>query len=190
MSFIKISVLMVGVSLILLVINMIIKANEAENKFKYNPELEFIIDYPGNPVDKNGRFVNEPPTTLSGFTDIIKWKFSDNPQEEEKKNENYSLPVKKGCDFLEEEKDVIVWLGHASFFIRLNGVSMLIDPVFDKATVVPRLAGNACDISNYKNIDYLLISHNHRDHLDIPTIAELYKNNPYIHALIPLEMGK
>ena len=46
------------------------------------------------------------------------------------------------------------------------------------------------NISDLKNIDYLLISHDHYDHLSIKSIKSLLKNSPNIKALLPLKTGK
>jgi L-ascorbate metabolism protein UlaG (beta-lactamase superfamily) len=75
-----------------------------------------------------------------------------------------------------------VWLGHASVFVRLAGVNILVDPVFsDRIGVtvgqmtfgLPRLAPLPIDPAHLPPIDLILISHAHFDHLDRPTLQGL-----------------
>lgn len=75
--------------------------------------------------------------------------------------------------------DAIIWLGHSSFLIRLGGKNILIDPVFsDHASPVSfstrAFAGaTPCSARDMPDIDVLLISHDHWDHLDYPTVTAL-----------------
>ncbi len=120
--------------------------------------------------------------------DLMKWKFSKNPQANEKEKDSFRLKVQKNKAFLHSNKDMIVWLGHASFFIRIGGKTLLTDPVFGNVSFIKRLAGTTCEIADFKDIDYLLLSHGHRDHFDKNTLKPLLKNNPNIEALVPLEL--
>jgi len=73
----------------------------------------------------------------------------------------------------------ITWIGHASFLIRLAGVNVLVDPHFsDRASPVSfagprRIVALPIDIPALPRIDVVLISHNHYDHLDAPTVKRL-----------------
>lgn len=80
---------------------------------------------------------------------------------------------------LSEENDVLVWFGHSSYFIQVQGKRFLIDPVFS-GNAAPIAGSNksfgGTDIytaSDMPNIDYLLITHDHYDHLDYRTILGL-----------------
>ncbi len=80
---------------------------------------------------------------------------------------------------LAADKDVLVWFGHSSYFIRLDGKTFLIDPVFSgNASPLPdtNKAFDGTDrysVADLPAIDYLLITHDHYDHLDYKTIVEL-----------------
>ena len=162
----------------------------------FNPDLEFIIDrenefetyYKGNPL-LNGVFCNEGATESEevSLTTVLKWQLQTNPQKEEKKNENFEVETIANNTFFKEKQNCIVWLGHACFFIRLNGINFLTDPCLESMPFVPRKAKLPCKISEIKNIDYLLLSHNHRDHLDIPSLKKLLPQNPNMEFLVPLE---
>jgi N-acyl-phosphatidylethanolamine-hydrolysing phospholipase D len=90
--------------------------------------------------------------------------------------------------------DSLTWLGHASFLIRLDGRTILTDPFLSRhASPVPpfgpeRFAPRALAPAQLPPIDLLLLSHNHYDHLDLPTIEALPARER-IQAVVPLRLG-
>lgn len=89
--------------------------------------------------------------------------------------------VKTDLSKLSSAEPVIVWFGHSSYLLRIQGKNLLVDPVF---------SGNAAPLSfmvkafpganEYKAddmpvIDYLILTHDHYDHLDFKTIRKLRK---------------
>ncbi len=121
---------------------------------------------------------------------MLRWKLSQNPQAEEKKQDTYTPPVHANCDFMHSKEDMIVWLGHASFFIRLSGVTFITDPVFYDLPLLKRRVGLPCAPEQLQPIDFLLLSHAHRDHLDSGSIRTIFEHNPQVKALAPLRAGK
>ena len=85
-----------------------------------------------------------------------------------------------------EGKDTIAWVGHATFLIRTAGVTWLTDPMLSKRALLPkRVTPPALTKEELKQISgplYVLISHNHYDHLDKDTIASLTGPRPYFCA--------
>jgi len=84
-----------------------------------------------------------------------------------------------------------VWIGHATVLLRIDGMTILTDPVFANriglglwlATLGPRRhVSAAMSIANLPPIDLILISHAHFDHLDRQTLARLPKKAPVITA--------
>ena len=73
----------------------------------------------------------------------------------------------------------ITWLGHSTFLIQYQGVSILTDPIFsDRASPTSfagpkRYTAHPMDYAKLPTIDWVIISHNHYDHLDIQTIRQL-----------------
>ncbi|MBI3209995.1 MAG: MBL fold metallo-hydrolase [Candidatus Solibacter usitatus] len=74
------------------------------------------------------------------------------------------------------------WLGHSTVLMKLNGYTVLTDPVFsDRAGLdlilftagVKRIVAPAVPLSALPPIDLILISHAHMDHLDTPTLKKL-----------------
>ena len=80
---------------------------------------------------------------------------------------------------LPENENVLIWFGHSSYFIQLDGKKILVDPVFSgNASPIPGTvkAFPGTDIYSAEDlpeIDYLFISHDHYDHLDYKTITSL-----------------
>jgi len=90
-------------------------------------------------------------------------------------------------------KDTVVWLGHSSFFIQAGGKRILIDPILnDYAAPFSFLnmafAGtNIYRAEDMPDIDCLLISHDHWDHLDYPTVMAL--KSKVKQVICPLGVG-
>lgn len=91
-----------------------------------------------------------------------------------------ALPtVKTDLKNLDRGRDLMIWLGHSSFFIQLGGRRILVDPVFsDYASPVSFVnkafpGTNIYTADDLPDIDYLLITHDHWDHLDYPTVMAL-----------------
>lgn len=74
----------------------------------------------------------------------------------------------------------LTWIGHASFLGQLGGASFLIDPVFSQRIgwVVPRHGRAGLQPADLPAIDAVLVSHNHYDHLDEPSVRALPATTP------------
>ena len=156
---------------------------------KTNPDLPVLKDgWQGN-VLINGKFFNDTIAEKAPFWNVLKWKLSRNPQREEKKRDTFQLRMLP-IDNYDKNENYIVWLGHSSFVISVNGVLLLTDPVFINLPNAKRKVALPCNIDDLKGIDYLLISHDHRDHFDKKTVETIMGNNPDIEALIPLNGGR
>ena len=155
-----------------------------------NERLETIKpDYRGNQI-VNGRFANGNEVYAPDFSKVLKWQLSPNPQREEKKKDDYTPRVQHGCEFIDSDKDMVVWLGHASFFIRLKGITFLIDPVLYSLPMIKRRSELPCEPEQLRNIDFMLLSHAHRDHMDKQSIKTIFSHNPQLKALKPLKAGE
>ncbi|MEK6478554.1 MBL fold metallo-hydrolase [Catalinimonas sp. 4WD22] len=122
------------------------------------------------------------------FKNILKWQLSRNPQKTEKKEDDFRLKVHRNTSFITSDEDLIVWLGHASFFIRINGISFFTDPCLKDLPIVKRQIGLPCSIYDLIGINYLLISHGHRDHFDEASVNQLLDQNPKMELLLPLKI--
>ncbi len=87
--------------------------------------------------------------------------------------------VKTDLKALDKKTDILVWIGHSSYFLQLSGKTILIDPVFSAYASPVFFSTRAFPGTNpytaedMPPIDYLLISHDHWDHLDYATVMAL-----------------
>src|SRR5580693_1903719 len=82
------------------------------------------------------------------------------------------------------------WLGHSTVLIEIDGLRVLTDPVWGPRASPSRLAGPKrfqpvpVSLRAMPPIDLVIVSHDHYDHLDYPTIRELAKRNiPFVTSL-------
>jgi L-ascorbate metabolism protein UlaG (beta-lactamase superfamily) len=133
-----------------------------------------------SPNYKNGAFQNfsNTPSLTEGanYFSILKEFFF---KKNKRSKPQADLPAKKtDLKKLNPAEDVLVWFGHSSYFIQVDGKKILVDPVF---------SGSASPINTTKSfkgsdvytaedmpvIDYLFITHDHFDHLDYKTVSLL-----------------
>lgn len=143
---------------------------------KYLQQLKRSANY------KEGAFQNLSPTPMKP-EDVSYWKMM---REFFKKHPETvpagKLPfVKTDLKKLNSSEPVIVWFGHSSYFIRIENKNFLIDPVFSGnaaplSFMVKAFPGsNEYTAEDMPLIDYLILTHDHYDHLDFKTIRQLRK---------------
>ena len=101
--------------------------------------------------------------------------------------------VKTDLKQLPRTENLMVWFGHSSYLLLMDGKRFLVDPVFHAASPVPFINRPFSGTDIYKpedmpDIDYLVITHDHWDHLDYRTVVALKER---VHAVIcPLGVGE
>ena len=144
-----------------------------------------------SPNYKNGAFQNLSPTAMKP-EGVSYWKMM---REFFKKHPDTAPPsklpsVKTDLKKLNAVTPVIVWFGHSSYFMRAEGKSFLIDPVFSGNAAPLSFMVKAFPGSNEYNpedmpaIDYLILTHDHYDHLDFKTVLKL--KNKISHIICSL----
>ena len=89
----------------------------------------------------------------------------------------------------------LTWVGHATFLIQAGGLNLLTDPMWSaRASPLPfagprRRVPAAVAFDALPPIDLVLLSHNHYDHLDGPTVRRLAARHPRARWLAPLGLG-
>lgn len=134
------------------------------------------------PRDEEGRFQNLDGVPPRGLLTALRWSVWDRITGKRRKTPDrapvpvvapdlalLSRPPPPG------EPARITWLGHASFLVQLDGVSLLLDPA-----LMPSLFGGiernvppGVPIEKLPPIDAVLVSHSHYDHLDLPTLERV-----------------
>jgi L-ascorbate metabolism protein UlaG (beta-lactamase superfamily) len=99
------------------------------------------------------------------------------------------IPVRReGLPALGADQSAVTWIGHASFVVRTGGLTILTDPVWSRRIpgVRPRLTPVGVEWEDLPPVDAVVISHNHYDHLDAPTIRRLPRGTA---ILVPAGLG-
>lgn len=161
--------------------------------YSQNPNLKTINTNPawsGTPLDRNGRFENINHPYLASLWQVIRWQLQRNLYKQQKKTEVYQSPITYDTNWLSSSEDVLVWLGHSPFYLRLNGVQLLTDPVFGNILAVQRQTPMPIDPHLFEQLDYILLSHDHRHHLDEKSLRLLASRNPGVTYLAGLGSAK
>ena len=134
-----------------------------------------------SPHYKDGRFDNLNPTPqLAEDTSMpevmFRFLFGKSPNKIPQKAFKFEKTDLKSLD---PNENVFIWMGHSSYFLQIDGKKILVDPVF---------SGNASPLSfttkafegtdlyttnDFPELDYLIITHDHWDHLDYETVKKL-----------------
>ena len=138
-----------------------------DGEFKSPKEIVYHFEkLPTSKLNMFLKFLSKSPNAPTENIPIVKPTFTEVPQ-----------------DF------ALYWLGHSNAIIELNGKRMLIDPVFGNAGPLPFITPRYVDApltrEELPNIDYILITHNHYDHLEKETVQSI-KNG---HFIVPLGIG-
>ena len=101
-------------------------------------------------------------------------------------NENDN-DIYKGDGIKSDEGDYIQNLGHATQLLRMNGTTILTDPVFANLNwlLYPSKTRPGLTVNELPAIDVIMISHNHRDHVDESSIKELINKYPDMKVFVP-----
>ncbi len=93
--------------------------------------------------------------------------------------DNVLPSIKTDLKTLASEQPTIVWFGHSSYLIKSKKTTVLVDPVFSGSASPVSFFGKAFkgadvyNVEDFPDIDMLVLSHDHYDHLDYVTISKL-----------------
>jgi len=133
------------------------------------------------PQDDEGRFLNLDPMEPHGFGDVLQWQVLDRLS-----GKRRSSPDRAPVPVVPADRDRlrtppgrgegarVTWLGHASFLVQLDGISLLVDPVLGDRMgplgLIGRNVPPGLRPEELPRIDASLVTHNHYDHMDLPTL--------------------
>ncbi|MBX7065875.1 MAG: MBL fold metallo-hydrolase [Parachlamydiales bacterium] len=123
--------------------------------------------------------------------DVILWKTGcyDDPHPKLSPPAGFTYPATPKA--LRRGQPTAVWIGHSTYLIEMDDLSILTDPVWDNyCSPIPlkalrRISEPPISLSDLPPIDIVLISHNHYDHLDAKTVAILHRFHPQIQWIVP-----
>lgn len=142
------------------------------------------------PFINNGRFYNYPgekrPASILPSIFMMIQSYLKRPAEEINVADfvDANSPISRSRDLS------ITWIGHSTFLIQVAGFNILTDPIFfDIAPFFNRILPVGIALDSLPPIDFVIISHNHRDHMDEKTLLTL-KNNEKTVFLVPFNDKK
>lgn len=145
------------------------------------PEGDRLEAVQASPRYRDGAFRNEvasPPRPggLAFIWAVIRGRF----EPRDRPTPPVPLPsVKTDLAALPRDRDTVIWLGHSSYFVQLGGKRLLVDPVFSNyAAPLPWMmrafdGTSLYSVQDMPEIDVVLITHDHYDHLDYASMKGL-----------------
>jgi len=145
--------------------------------------------------DRQGRFLNESPFPMENLSILLSLTRRAATEKRIDARPTEPVPlVQITPDKLESPCDCIYRLGHSSLLLKLRGVFWLVDPVFSErispvsGVGAKRFHPPPIELEALPEISGVIISHDHYDHLDRPTIEALADRVGSFVA--PLEVGR
>jgi L-ascorbate metabolism protein UlaG (beta-lactamase superfamily) len=126
------------------------------------------------------RFQNMRPVPHGGFFDFLKWQRTRKPGVWQQRNEP---PGAKPPDRVEKGQLRVTFVNHATVLIQQDGLNILTDPTWSERASPVSWAGPrryhspGLEFEDLPRIDVVIISHNHYDHMDLPTLRRLQEKD-------------
>jgi L-ascorbate metabolism protein UlaG (beta-lactamase superfamily) len=131
-----------------------------------------------------GRFDHLATQPQRGPADVFRWKVLDRLAGRRVRDPGgYSPPVRANDGSqVAAAAPSLTWIGHATFVLRLGGVLVATDPIWSQriSGVVRRHAPPGVTLDRLPPIEVVTVSHNHYDHLDLPTLRRIGNGAVYV----------
>ncbi|HKC68655.1 MAG TPA: MBL fold metallo-hydrolase, partial [Bacteroidia bacterium] len=150
-------------------------------RFGRLPKAERLERIKNSPNYKNESFqnLNHTPPLAEGVTYYTMFKEIFFDRKERVKPTDKIPSVKTNLHNINKRQDVLVWFGHSSYYMQIDGKRILVDPVLSghaspfSFSIKAFEGSNIYTTDDIPEIDYLFITHDHWDHLDYKTIKIL-----------------
>jgi N-acyl-phosphatidylethanolamine-hydrolysing phospholipase D len=140
-----------------------------------------------------------PGTQLRSIVDYLKWRLlTRRTRRIQPSPPRDSLPTRDPVIVTpraERGYRSATWIGHSTFLLQLGRLNVLTDPVWSERAsplqwIGPRrLMTPGVDFEALPPIDVVLLSHNHYDHLDAPTVRRIAARFPEAEWLCPMSLA-
>lgn len=169
-----------GLSAIIVLLMIAVFLFLNQKSFGRLPEGERLERIRRSPNYRDGEFRNEHVTPLltserSRLSGLLNFIFR---KKDGLVPDDVMQVVHTDVKAIPRDRNCLVWFGHSSYLIQLDGKRILVDPVFRVASPVsfvnkPFKGTDIYAPEDMPDIDYLIITHDHWDHLDYQTVCEL-----------------
>jgi L-ascorbate metabolism protein UlaG (beta-lactamase superfamily) len=131
-------------------------------------------------MGQDGRFVNLDGSGPPSLGAALRWAFLDRLAGRRRRTPARATVAQVAVDPARLRRPPgpgqparLTWLGHASWLVQLEGVSLLVDPVLGPSIFggIRRNVGPGLGVTDLPPIDAQLVTHGHYDHLDLPTLT-------------------
>jgi L-ascorbate metabolism protein UlaG (beta-lactamase superfamily) len=132
-----------------------------------------------------GRFDDRATRPARGPRDILRWQL-ERLRHPPARDRDFRMGVREPePGVLADPRASLTWVGHATFVAQLGGATIVTDPIWIRNLgTVRRQAPPGLPLDAVSALaDFVLISHNHRDHLDAWTIRRLGARPTYVVPL-------
>jgi N-acyl-phosphatidylethanolamine-hydrolysing phospholipase D len=144
---------------------------------------------------ENGFINTDPNFAEAGFSELAPWILKKLP-EMFSSGVKFDIPreYNDGAVYSERRPYTATWIGHSTVLVQMEGVTFITDPVWSdrvgpfKWAGSERISDPGLPIEKLPPLDFVLISHNHYDHLDESTIEEIVDRNPNVKFFVPLRV--
>lgn len=135
------------------------------------------------------RFDARATQPARGPRDLLRWKLARKDRRADWAEIDAVRPAVQegGAAALASGDPCAVWIGHATYAFRLGGQLVVTDPIWGAITGVSRLVPPGVPFAELPPVDVVLVTHDHRDHMDLATIGRLPDTATYV---VPLGNGR
>jgi L-ascorbate metabolism protein UlaG (beta-lactamase superfamily) len=126
------------------------------------------------------RFINQRASEHGGWRDFLKWQRS---RQQGPWQLRSGPPGPKPVERVNAGELRVTFINHATVLIQQDGLNVLTDPIWSKRASPVSFAGPArhhppgIDFDDLPRIDAVILSHNHYDHMDMPTLRQLQEKH-------------
>jgi L-ascorbate metabolism protein UlaG (beta-lactamase superfamily) len=142
----------------------------------------------------NGKFFNQNPTNMKMSFSTIMSLLKDSVTGTKERKPKNPIPLSLNWNKIRSEEDSLTWFGHSTLLLSIEGKKIIIDPMFGPSPSPVSFPGGKrysedllSIIDELPFLDAVLITHDHYDHLDYPSIIRLKEKVG--HFFVPIGVG-
>ncbi|MDR7128197.1 L-ascorbate metabolism protein UlaG (beta-lactamase superfamily) [Algoriphagus sp. 4150] len=185
------------ISIVLILLLVVVLFVNFNPEFGGSPSKQKLAQFEKLDYFEDGKFSNLMPTNMDmDFAEAIKMLpefFKNDPT----RRPGFDLPLvhRDALELVTKEQPTrLVWFGHSTFLLQMDGKTILIDPMFGEVPAPNPILGKKrfsnqlpIAIEKLPQIDMIIMSHDHYDHLDYGSIQKLKGKTKAFY--MPLGMG-